>query len=53
MRVDTYDVDVFKALDYLDDLIDQGIEFPDALYKAARKFNVKYEALQDAYDGTY
>jgi hypothetical protein len=53
MRVDAYDMDVYSALEYLDELIDQGIEFPDALYKASKKFKVDYKALQDAYDGTY
>ena len=52
-QVNAYDVDIFKALKYLDELIDQGIEFPDALYKASTRFKVNYQLLQDAYDGKY
>jgi hypothetical protein len=53
MQVNAYDVDIFKALDYLDQLIDQGYEYPDALYKASSRFKVDHNALQDAYDGIY
>jgi hypothetical protein len=53
MQVNAYDVDIFKALNYLDELVDQGIEFPDALYKASSRFKVDHQLLQDAYDGKY
>lgn len=39
-----------KALDYLNQLINDGMEYPDAVDIAAAKHRVKYERLQEAYD---
>lgn len=53
MRVDAYDMDVYSALEYLDQLLDQGMEYPDAQYKAAKRYKVDPDTLQKAYDGAY
>lgn len=53
MRVDSQDVNVFRALNYLDQLLDEGVEFPDAIWKATQKYNVSAQDLQAAYDGEY
>lgn len=39
-----------KALNYLVDLIDNGMDYPDALYKASDKFHVAHDILAEAYD---
>ena len=38
------------ALDYMNTLITEGIEYPDAQYQTAVKFKVDYVALANAYD---
>ncbi|NVM80067.1 hypothetical protein FHW83_005912 [Duganella sp. SG902] len=39
-----------QALEYLRALIAEGWEYPDAEYKAARKFGVSADELRDEYD---
>jgi hypothetical protein len=38
------------ALDYLKKLISEGWEYPDAEFKAARKFGISADDLRDDYD---
>lgn len=38
------------ALGHLVDLINQGVEFPDAAWKAASRYGVNQHALERAYD---
>lgn len=40
-----------RAFDYMVALIQQGVEFPDAQYKAATLFGVSQDVLQAMYDG--
>jgi hypothetical protein len=42
--------DLYEALERLNDLIDGGMEFPDACGKVAREEGVDYDALRNAYD---
>ena len=42
-----------KAYAYMMQLIDQGYEYPDALYKASTEHNVSENILQDAYDQAF
>lgn len=40
-----------KALRYLNKLIDDGMEYADAVWKTSQRFtDVGYEELQNAYD---
>lgn len=39
-----------RALLYLKQLIEAGVEYPDAHYRASTKFGVSSEALQSLYD---
>ena len=41
---------LLKALERLNDLIDAGMEFPDACSKVALEEGVNYDALRNAYD---
>ena len=41
---------VDEALHALLEMIDEGVEYPDAQWKCCRKFKVSAQALQDAYD---
>jgi hypothetical protein len=41
---------LYAAFDYLSDLIDKGMEYPDAEWKAWRKFNVESDDLRALYD---
>lgn len=42
-----------KALQYLNSLIEQGIDYPDAQYKASAKYNLDADALQQTYDDQF
>jgi len=42
-----------KALAYLNVLIAQGWEFPEACYRAVGRHGVKYSELQAAYDAQF
>ena len=42
--------DLLIALERLNNLIDAGVEFPDACYRVSCEEQVPYEALADAYD---
>jgi hypothetical protein len=44
------DMNMGNALDYLLELIEAGWEYPDAEYKAARKFGVPADELRACYD---
>lgn len=46
-------MDIDKALAYLNQLIEQGVEYPDAHYRAWSCFGVDSDALQDAYDNQF
>lgn len=39
-----------KALDFLLELIDSGVEYPDAEYRASARYKVHPLELQEAYD---
>lgn len=39
-----------QALTYLQELLADGYDYADAIYKAAAKYKVSYQGLQDAYD---
>lgn len=39
-----------KALDYLLSLVARGVEYPDAEFSAACKFNVDSDELREMYD---
>jgi hypothetical protein len=39
-----------NALAYLIELVEDGMEYPDAEFKAARKFQVPADELRDDYD---
>lgn len=39
-----------KALEYLNNLIYLGVEYPDAEYKTVQKFKVNTLTLRQAYD---
>ncbi len=41
------------ALERLNNLIDAGVEFPDACYQVSCEERVVYEALADAYDAQF
>lgn len=47
---DAYTTRVANALYALRDDLDAGGEYPDAEWRAARKFNVKPADLREAYD---
>jgi hypothetical protein len=47
------DGDLDAALQYLQQLINQGVEYPDAQFKAAAKFKVSPDELQAAYDALF
>ena len=38
------------ALEHLNWLIDNGVEFPDAAYRAATLFQIKQQELEQEYD---
>lgn len=38
------------ALDCLNNLVDEGVEFPEAISKTLQSFAVSQQALSDAYD---
>lgn len=40
-----------KAVDYMLQLIEDGMDYPDALYKTSDKFRISHDALAEAYDG--
>lgn len=42
-----------SPLDYLNDLIAKGIEYPDAEWKTSRKFGIKAEILREQYDNKF
>jgi hypothetical protein len=42
-----------QALQYLNQLIEQGMDYPDAQYKAATRHSVDADALQQAYDDQF
>lgn len=42
-----------SALDYLNGLICQGVEFPEAVYKAAQVYQMQQDDLTRAYDAQY
>lgn len=39
-----------KAFEYMNSLIDSGVEYPDAEWKACLKFSVLAEDLTEMYD---
>lgn len=39
------------AFDYMLELIQQGVEYPEAQWKAAQRFQVSMDTLQAMYDG--
>lgn len=39
-----------QALEYLNQLVAGGVEYPDAEWKAVRRFGVSQDALAEAYD---
>lgn len=41
------------ALNHLRSLVEAGIEYPDAEYKASTRFNVSADALRSAYDNQH
>jgi hypothetical protein len=47
---DAYITRLGEALNALRDDLDRGGEYPDAEWRAARKFNVKPKDLREAYD---
>lgn len=54
MQVDRYAVDVYNALDLVDNLVDdEGVNLDDAIKMAAERFKVKPQEVQEAYDGVY
>jgi hypothetical protein len=54
MQVDRYAVDVYNALDLVDDLVDhKDMDFGDAVKLAAQRFNVKVSEVMEAYYGVY
>jgi hypothetical protein len=53
MQVDRYRVDVYNALDLVDDLVDHGTPLDRAIQLAAERFKVKPQEILEAYDGTY
>jgi len=53
MQVDRYAVDVYNALDLVDDLVDHGTELDRAIQLAAERFKVKPQEVVEAYNGTY
>lgn len=42
-----------NALEYLNALIEQGIEYPDALYQASQQYKVNHDDLQTEYDNQF
>lgn len=46
----TKPADIAKALSYLQTLLNSGVEFPDAAWRAACALRVDYVTLCDAYD---
>ena len=38
------------ALAYLNELIESGIDYPDAEYRAAKRFSISADDLREAYD---
>lgn len=53
MQVDRYRVDVYTALDYVDNLVEQGEDLDTAVDMAARRYHVDPQEILEAYDGTY
>lgn len=45
--------DLAHALERLNNLIDGGVEFPDACYRVSCEELVLYEDLADAYDAQF
>lgn len=43
----------FNALEYLNALIEQGIEYPDAIYQASEQYKVNHDDLQAEYDNQF
>ena len=43
----------YTVLEYLNELIEQGIEYPNALYIASKKYKVHPEDLQTVYDNQF
>jgi len=42
-----------QALEYLNNLINQGMDYSDAQYKASDKYGVDADVLQQAYDDQF
>ena len=42
--------DLEKAFKYLIELVQKGVEFPDACWKASQKYGVPYVKLREKYD---
>jgi hypothetical protein len=42
-----------KALEFLNNLVDRGVEFPDALALTTARFKVRSSQLVEAYDAQY
>lgn len=38
------------ALEWLVEQVEEGIEFPEALYRTSKRFSFSHESLQEAYD---
>lgn len=53
MQVDRYAVDVYNALDLVDDLVDHGTPLERAIELASERFKVTPKEVMEAYDGTY
>ena len=45
--------DVMDAVVLMNRLTDEGMEYPDALYRASQDTLVPYQALQQAYDAQF
>lgn len=43
----------YTVLEYLNELIEKGIEYPDALYQASKQYKVHHDDLQTVYDNQF
>lgn len=41
---------VERATEYMLELIQAGVDFPDAAWKAAKRFNVEQHHIEESYD---
>ncbi|WP_107864708.1 hypothetical protein [Agitococcus lubricus] len=43
----------YNVLEYLNELIEKGIEYPNAIYQASQQYKVNHDDLQTEYDNQF